>query len=260
MVIEQERVTWLACYGVQLNLWNNITFQKIGQLWGEIVGMDDDTVRMQSLHCGKVRIATSCKESINTTINLNCKGVSYLVKVCEKQVVISKVVYKQCKCCNLHSNGDNHSSYGNTIHQASEVESKQEKSGAEVEGWVEGELDKEIDVEARESEVRHDEQKDMERHDRWLSTSEVQETNNNMERINFRGAWVEKPTAAVLSSMHFQTEGNQNIVHEIATPGYMRSISGSEINRPGFNIEVILNKAHVLKGGTMMGQRASEIN
>lgn len=101
MSIEQERYTWLACYGVPLNLRNSTTFSNIGKLRAEIIGIDDNTFRMQSLHCGKVRIATKCMESINTTINLCYKGMIYPVKVCEEQVVISKVVCKQCKCYNL---------------------------------------------------------------------------------------------------------------------------------------------------------------
>lgn len=76
--------------------------------------------------------------------------------------------------------------------------------------------------------------------DRWLSTSVVQETDNNMGRLNFKG--------------------NSKVDDAIATPGYMRSISGPGINRPGLNIEVILHRGHEQEGGNMVGQRVSEIN
>ncbi|GMP92906.1 hypothetical protein CsSME_00042953 [Camellia sinensis var. sinensis] len=252
MVIEQERVTWLACYGVPMNLWNSITFKRIGELWGVIVGIDDDTVSMQSLHCGKVRIATKCMESINTTIILNCKGVSYPVKVCEEQVVISKVVYQQCQCCILRSNGDN---------QASEVESKQEEGGSDVVGQAGGEVDKDVDMEATDSAASHDEHKGMAVHDRWLCTSVVHESDMNLGMTKSGGAWVKRTAAAgVLSPMHFQNKGNSNDGDQIITPGFMRSISGSEINRPGLNIEVVLNKAHTMQGGTVTGQRFSELS
>ncbi|KAL7170448.1 hypothetical protein ACSBR2_035344 [Camellia fascicularis] len=58
MAIEQERAVWLSCYGVPLNLWNKNTFHAIGRLWGEVIGLDDDTSNMKNLICGKVKIGT----------------------------------------------------------------------------------------------------------------------------------------------------------------------------------------------------------
>ncbi|CAL5364047.1 unnamed protein product [Camellia sinensis] len=58
MAIEQERLVWLTCYGVPLNLWSSNTFMNIGELWGEVIGIDDDTSRMHSLHSGKSKEAS----------------------------------------------------------------------------------------------------------------------------------------------------------------------------------------------------------
>ncbi|GMP91751.1 hypothetical protein CsSME_00042300 [Camellia sinensis var. sinensis] len=46
MVIEQERLVWITCYGVPLNLWSSNTFSSIGRLSGEVIGLDNDTVRL----------------------------------------------------------------------------------------------------------------------------------------------------------------------------------------------------------------------
>ncbi|GMP41786.1 hypothetical protein CsSME_00011759 [Camellia sinensis var. sinensis] len=94
--MEQERRLWLSCYGVPLNLWSYNTFSSIGKNWGVVIGMDDDTLRLQSLHCGKVQIATKTMESINQTINLECKGILYLVRVCEEHIIVSKLATDQC--------------------------------------------------------------------------------------------------------------------------------------------------------------------
>lgn len=108
--------------------------------------MDDDTSKMNSLHCGKVRMTTKCMEFINKTINLSCEGLLHLVKVREEQLVISEVIHNQCKCCILQNKGEDHSSNGEVREQMSEVESKKDVKDAEVVGQVGGELDNEDDM------------------------------------------------------------------------------------------------------------------
>ncbi|CAL5372613.1 unnamed protein product [Camellia sinensis] len=100
MVLDQERLVWLSCYGVLPNLWSFNTFSRIGKFWGKVVELDDDTLHLNNLQCGEIRIATSCMESINCTVDLDCKGILYPVKICKEQIVISKVVMTKC---NSHS-------------------------------------------------------------------------------------------------------------------------------------------------------------
>ncbi|KAL7193971.1 hypothetical protein ACSBR2_025582 [Camellia fascicularis] len=142
MTIEQERLAWITCYGVPLNLWSSKTFNSIRRLWGEVISLDDDTARLNSFHNGKVRIATKCMESINRTINLRCKGTSYPVRVYEEQVVISEVIYKQCKCYSGQNTGVKQTSTGDEQEQRSEVGSKMVDDEADEEGQVSGDLDK----------------------------------------------------------------------------------------------------------------------
>ncbi|KAL7243434.1 hypothetical protein ACSBR1_015764 [Camellia fascicularis] len=87
MVIEQERAVWLSCYGVPFHLWSSITFRIIGKLWGQVIGIDNDTLQMTSLQCGKVRIARKVMESINRVIMLACKDKFYPIRIYEEQVI-----------------------------------------------------------------------------------------------------------------------------------------------------------------------------
>ncbi|KAL7162300.1 hypothetical protein ACSBR2_042724 [Camellia fascicularis] len=58
LVFKQEREVWLRYYGVPLNLWNTTNFRKFGELWGEVLDVEDVTMSMSSLAYGKFRILT----------------------------------------------------------------------------------------------------------------------------------------------------------------------------------------------------------
>ncbi|KAL7265506.1 hypothetical protein ACSBR1_003309 [Camellia fascicularis] len=77
--IEQERCTWLSCYGVPLNLWSAETFTSIGRLRGEVVGLDEDIGDPMSFVCSKDRIVTKCLEAINVVISLESSSGVYPV-------------------------------------------------------------------------------------------------------------------------------------------------------------------------------------
>ena len=59
MIVDCERLIWLYCYGVPPNLWNTKFLKKIGEMWGEVVGIHDEMLSMESLKCGKVEVITS---------------------------------------------------------------------------------------------------------------------------------------------------------------------------------------------------------
>ncbi|KAL7220024.1 hypothetical protein ACSBR2_012981 [Camellia fascicularis] len=68
----------------------------IGKIWGALTDIDDDTLWLNSLYCGKIKIATTSMDSINHTINLECKGKIYPMRVCEEQIIVSKPLQDQC--------------------------------------------------------------------------------------------------------------------------------------------------------------------
>ncbi|KAL7204983.1 hypothetical protein ACSBR2_017996 [Camellia fascicularis] len=94
----EVKVRWRGWkrHGVPLNLWSFTTFRSIGETWGAVLAIDEDTLRLNSLHCGKVKIATSSMKPINHIINLECKGTIYPVRVCEEQIIVSKSPSDQC--------------------------------------------------------------------------------------------------------------------------------------------------------------------
>ncbi|GMP70796.1 hypothetical protein CsSME_00029496 [Camellia sinensis var. sinensis] len=47
--IQQERCVWLVCHGIPLNLWNVGTFKAVGNIWGEVVQLDEATSSLESL-------------------------------------------------------------------------------------------------------------------------------------------------------------------------------------------------------------------
>ena len=70
---------------------------------------------MKSFGSGNIHIVTKHMHPINQVVNLNCKGSLYLVRVCEEQVVVSKLIKEVCKCL-LHIRDDEGSSIGLELH------------------------------------------------------------------------------------------------------------------------------------------------
>ena len=56
----------------------------MGNIWGEVVQLDEATSSLESLACGKVRIITRRIEYINQVIMLNCNGQQHPVRVIEE--------------------------------------------------------------------------------------------------------------------------------------------------------------------------------
>ncbi|XP_028056423.1 uncharacterized protein LOC114260478 [Camellia sinensis] len=246
MSITQERDVCLSCYGMPLNVWNNNTFYSIGRLWGEVTGLADDTSNMENLICGKVRIVTKCMESINKTINLDCKGVLYPIKVCEDQIVTAKVVNKHCICHHQHGVSVNHSSYGDEVTQRVEAESKQENGDDDVEALAGNEVDNDGDVAVTCSDPRNDDCNGREGEASCKSISVVAQTVSGMEKAISGGTCGSREVALVMSSINVQNGVNRPVDGDFSNPGLLKSLSGSDLLRLGLNIEVVLTKAHEL--------------
>ncbi|GMP50137.1 hypothetical protein CsSME_00016876 [Camellia sinensis var. sinensis] len=250
MVFAQERSVWLSCFGVPLNLWNNNTFTSIGKVWGVVIGLDDDTTRLLSFQCGKVRIATSCMEAINQTIQLECKGVIYPVRVCEEQIIVSHVVQEQCTCNSKEQKtGDSYSPQGVEKLQCADKGSRQDVDAADVGDAV----DNGSAAVGMGTEAPHDGDVNMEVEDRLRDVSVVAETDMLMAVSETKGA-CEGESAQVGTSSKFINEGGRRSFDgEICTPGFIRSLSGSARNRLGIQIEVDLDKAHFNFDGSNQG-------
>lgn len=92
------RLIWLNCYGLPIQLWNVHNFIKIGQYWGEVIQVSEDTMKDLSFAVGKVLVSTSIMEGINEVIEVECKGSIHRIRVMEEQLVVNTFLKTDC-CC-----------------------------------------------------------------------------------------------------------------------------------------------------------------
>ncbi|CAL5438961.1 unnamed protein product [Camellia sinensis] len=136
-----EREVWICCYGVPFNLWSADNFMKIGRIWGEVLKVDDETVQLSSFSCGRVKIATKFMESINSSILVLSGDRRYPVRVCEEQVMVTKVVQEDCKCAIHDCHSSNKLEQMDGEHGTCDEEDDAEVAGDEShEGAVEDEV------------------------------------------------------------------------------------------------------------------------
>ncbi|CAL5374888.1 unnamed protein product [Camellia sinensis] len=226
MVLDQERLVWLSCYGVPPNLWSFNTFSRIGKFWGKVVELDDDTLHLNNLQCGEIRIATSCMESINCTVDLDCKGILYPVKICEKQIVISKVVMTKC---NSHSQQRDRADLSSHREENVLSSNKEEEDLSirmvSLQAVQRGDVvggQKAVNLAAREVGTTH---VDVSRQsvNSQQSSSMVEETNTIMAVPNAGGARDVSVSEKMVGSMHGMSDGKRIVEGELLTPGYIRN-------------------------------------
>lgn len=80
LLLRVQDLVWLNCYGIPFHVWNATTFNKIGQIWGEIISISKASFNCVSFTVGKVLISTTTMETINQVINLVNKDRKYNVK------------------------------------------------------------------------------------------------------------------------------------------------------------------------------------
>ncbi|GMP52740.1 hypothetical protein CsSME_00018444 [Camellia sinensis var. sinensis] len=252
MILDQERIVWLSCYGVPPNLWSFNTFNSIGRQWGQVIELDDNTLQLKNLQCGKVRIATSCMESINASIILDCKGVFYPVKICEEQIVISKVVMQHCSCRSIQSGRDSQSSNNEAIDEVSDSDLGNFPMVQGVdEAAKKGVDDHRVAAAAGERTVSEDDGKV----NSGQSVSVVEETISRLEvACGVRNVSLE---VKLVGSMQGVSGDHAKVNDVVCTPGFIRSLSGSVCQGAGLNLEVVLGKAQAQHGGNNSNQAQS---
>ncbi|KAG5555635.1 hypothetical protein RHGRI_006326 [Rhododendron griersonianum] len=121
-----SRLVWLNCYGVPLHLWNSITFSKIGQNWGGVVLIADETVKSLSFSVGKVLISTKEMDLINQTMELENKGKIWKIRIIEEQMVINTILRTDCSCPGCHD-----LEYSSQIPSTGDSKKQQQNRGGE---------------------------------------------------------------------------------------------------------------------------------
>ncbi|KAI8570576.1 hypothetical protein RHMOL_Rhmol01G0045700 [Rhododendron molle] len=75
-----ERIVWVICLGVPLNVWSVDTLKKIGDIYGEVLSVDEDIMEMTSFANGRILIAT-VKDSIDEWINIQANNSEFRERV-----------------------------------------------------------------------------------------------------------------------------------------------------------------------------------
>lgn len=224
-------MVWLSCYGFPLNLWNSDTFRRIGRVWGKVVNFDGDIGEPTSFSCGRIRITTSVMELINSSINLDCKGRIYPIRLCEEQIV--KEVKANCKCNTQDGDEDFVSS---NIH--GEMQTREESRRDD-------DKDNNEEVAKRKLIDQRKDKGEMEVEGSWEVLLEVEETKDCLGKSTKEDTCVEDSMMKV-DSIHMQVcnYDAQKVDGQIITPGFIRSISRSQRDRPGICLEVKLGPSH----------------
>ncbi|GMQ03247.1 hypothetical protein CsSME_00049123 [Camellia sinensis var. sinensis] len=249
MVIEQERYVWLSCYGVPLNLWSFKTFSSIGETWGAVLAIDEDTLRLNSLHCSKVKIATSSMESINHIINLECKGTIYPMRVCEEQIIVSKLTSDQCTSQPTEwKNAGKKISEALADDQLTDINSRHEEEDDDVDIQLGKKEDLRDEVVGEGNSVLPANSDELDGDVRLSDVSAVAETDMMKDGSEEGGACVSQPAGVGLSYEQYDDGARCRVDAEVYTSGFIRSLSGSDCNRQGIHLEVDLNRAQLAGG------------
>ncbi|KAH7858014.1 hypothetical protein Vadar_019018 [Vaccinium darrowii] len=70
-----ERLTWINCFGLPLDGWSMNTFKKIGECWGQLISVDDDTLYCKSFVNGRLLIVTKESSRIDKWIKIEVNWV-----------------------------------------------------------------------------------------------------------------------------------------------------------------------------------------
>ncbi|KAH7841955.1 hypothetical protein Vadar_010007 [Vaccinium darrowii] len=98
-----SRLVWINCRGMPLNIWCHNSFKRIGEMWGEFIALDVETIHGLSYDVGRLLIVTEKQERIDEWINICVRGRNYKVKVWEEECKdpfndfeILKIASQQC--------------------------------------------------------------------------------------------------------------------------------------------------------------------
>lgn len=74
-----ERFVWLACFGMPPSAWCVPTFEEIGSRWGQLIDVDEITLREESYAKGRILIATKQSMKIEENIQLILRGRRFVI-------------------------------------------------------------------------------------------------------------------------------------------------------------------------------------
>ncbi|KAK8694285.1 hypothetical protein V6N13_071839 [Hibiscus sabdariffa] len=78
-----ERITWIQAEGIPHHCWNQTTFKRIAESWGELIALGENG--NQSLDCEKVTLLISAKQrnNLDTVLELEAGREIFLIRIKE---------------------------------------------------------------------------------------------------------------------------------------------------------------------------------
>ncbi|KAK8626688.1 hypothetical protein V6N13_134321 [Hibiscus sabdariffa] len=74
---------WISCQGIPIHVWSEETFENIAALWGDLISIDEKTLKPCSFQKAKFQILTNFSDCINETVELKVASKVYKIRVKE---------------------------------------------------------------------------------------------------------------------------------------------------------------------------------
>lgn len=83
MDIDNERLTWIRCYGIPIHAWNVEFFTKLSEYVGVYLNSDDNTENKRSLDVARLLVRTQATENVNRVVQVLINNIKFNIKVVE---------------------------------------------------------------------------------------------------------------------------------------------------------------------------------
>lgn len=81
--MDNERVTWLRCYGIPCHVWCSEFFQFLVLPVGTYICMDDNTEKQNLFDVAKIMVSNKYNLVLNETFNIGVNGEAHSIKIVE---------------------------------------------------------------------------------------------------------------------------------------------------------------------------------
>lgn len=128
---KEERFVWISCFGMPLSAWSSQTFKDIGNIWGDFIEVDENTLREGSYEKGRILIATNQTQKIVGNVALVEDGMKYLIRIEEedsfRKVESNNFLTENAKVLGLNSESVNEVQYSQVPKEVHTLEKNTEE-------------------------------------------------------------------------------------------------------------------------------------
>ncbi|KAK8604716.1 hypothetical protein V6N13_099647 [Hibiscus sabdariffa] len=91
-VVACNRQIWIACQGIPVHAWSEETFKNIASIWGELISVDENTIKPTSFSRANIHILTNNFDRLNEEILFSVDSKSYRVRIFEFEPSIKPIL------------------------------------------------------------------------------------------------------------------------------------------------------------------------